>query len=100
MQELAALGFSDLGDVAEWGTDDEGEDFVSLNPSKSLPDHVRRSISEISRGEKGTLKVKQHGKIEALRLLAQHFGMLQPENQAALAVTFVIEGGPPLRRAD
>lgn len=80
IRELAHLGFSDIGDLF----DAEGK----LKPLASMPEAARRSIASIEVDElfEGngvertcvglTRKVKLWDKPAALRLIAQHLGML------------------------
>ncbi len=93
LTELARVGFSDLGDVAEW--DDAG---VKLTPSKTLSVDARAALQEVSQHttEHGTqIKVKLHGKIEALDKLAKHLNLYQDPDtlrQTRSVTINIIEG--------
>ena len=84
VHELAAVGFSDIGEVMEWGPDG-----ASMHPSEDLPPHVRAAIQSVKVEEtvlhtfksgdklvKVKTEVKLHPKHSALDLLAQHTGMI------------------------
>lgn len=76
IQELAAIGFFDLGEVLTW--DKNG---VVPFKSSELDERFRRAIQSISehRTESGDLSfsVKGHDKIQALKLMGQHIGMFK-----------------------
>jgi phage terminase small subunit len=73
--ELAAIAFANIADVAEWGADG-----VTLKEKKTLPRADQAAIAELSssRIEKtGAAKahVKMHSKQQALDALAKHLGL-------------------------
>lgn len=72
--ELARIAFSDIGaSVESWGPAG-----VKLRDSATLSDHQRAAIAEVSesrlRGER-TVRVKMHGKIDALDRLCRIRGL-------------------------
>ena len=82
--ELARIGFSDIGEVMEWGPNG-----ATLIPSDKLPLHARAAIQSVKVEEtilasmkngdrllKVTTEVKMHPKNPPLSLLAQHTGMI------------------------
>lgn len=69
VKELARIAFLDPRKIVAWT-----EKGVTLVPSDELPDDDAAAIAEIAETQSG-IKVKFVGKIEALRLLAQHIGM-------------------------
>lgn len=80
-EELAAVAFSNLRDVASWD-----EDEVTLIPADDLSDQAARSLREVNarvetvEGESGSrttrhVQVKQHDKLRALELLGKRHGM-------------------------
>ena len=84
VHELAAIGFSDMGEIMEWGP--EG---ARMMPSEDLPSHARAAIQSVKVEEtvlqtfkggaqlvKVKTEVKRHPKNPALNLLAQHTGMI------------------------
>ncbi|MEO5929755.1 MAG: terminase small subunit [Candidatus Kapaibacterium sp.] len=82
VRELARLGFSDIRQLIEWG-----EGGTTLRDSSTISDESAATISEISSvtttmttdaGEISTTRtrLKLHSKIAALKLLAEHLGML------------------------
>jgi len=99
IKELAALAFGDLRKAIEWGWDEElGRTVVRAKDSAELDDETAAMLAAVKLSEKGVLEFKTHPKTEALRTLAQHFGLLAPDAVQATQITFVIEGGPPLVR--
>ena len=69
IQELALLGFADMGDFAQW---DRG--YVTLNNSTSLDETKRRAVIEVSENRNG-VKIKLGDKKGALDLLGKHLGI-------------------------
>jgi phage terminase small subunit len=100
LQELGRLAFSDIRSVMEFDSsgfklktalDSEGEDLeedlpvVRLKPSTVLSDDAAAAISAISESRTRfgtTTTVKLHNKVQALKLLAQHTGLLGDLNIA------------------
>lgn len=99
LQEMAALAFSDLGDVMAWGPDAES---TELYPSEELKPEHRRAVSSVkvrkmvlkSRGvdEDGepsvhveesilSTEIKLHDKSKALDQLARHLGLFDKDNE-------------------
>ena len=73
VRELAAIGFSDMGHYASWGSGG-----VVLNESEELTEEQTRAVAEVSETvtkEGGTIRFKLHDKRAALRDLGQHLGM-------------------------
>jgi phage terminase small subunit len=80
LKELGRLAFSDVRSVMEFSS--RG---VKVIASTELDDDAAAAISEITetRGEfSGSIKVKLHNKVQALKLLAQHTGVLGDLNIA------------------
>ena len=97
IRELARLGLSDLRKAMRWGTDpDTGEILVQVRDSEDIDDDTAAAISAVKVSDKGHLEIKTHDKVQALSMLARHFGLMEPETVQQTKVTFVIEGGPPL----
>lgn len=70
LQEIARVAFGSITDVVEW--DEHGN--VWIKPSRQLTPDQAATIQEVYKtGE--FVRVKQHGKIEALKLLARCFGL-------------------------
>lgn len=64
-------------DVMRWGPDG-----VTLLPSDEISDEAAYAVSEVSQTiskEGGSIKLKMHDKLGALKLLAQHQGLLEPK---------------------
>tara|TARA_R110002126_G_scaffold58126_3_gene153644 strand:- start:111 stop:521 length:411 start_codon:yes stop_codon:yes gene_type:complete len=79
IQELEALSSSEITDVLSW--DDMGR--VQVRASDQLSARARRAIKKvkITPGEEGnTIEVEMHDKLSALRLLAKHRGLLEPNS--------------------
>jgi phage terminase small subunit len=75
LQELAAIGFSDIGDFATWGAGG-----VMLKESSELREGATRVVESISEGEEGRVRIKLHSKLGALSKIADHLGMFR-DNQ-------------------
>ena len=90
LQELARLAFSDVRSVMTFSTGG-----VKLKASDELDDDAAAAISEVSetRGEfNSSTKVKMHNKVQALKLLAQHTGLLGDLNIArSILATYGLE---------
>lgn len=79
VQELEALSSSEITDVLSW--DEMGR--VQVRASDQLSARARRAIKKvkITPGEGGnTIEVEMHDKLSALRLLAKHRGLLEPNS--------------------
>lgn len=79
VQELEALSSSEITDVLLW--DEMGR--VQVRASDQLSARARRAIKKvkITPGEEGnTIEVEMHDKLSALRLLAKHRGLLEPNS--------------------
>lgn len=77
VQELEAIGAGEATDVIQW--DDMGR--VTLTPSDQLSDRARRSVKKVKVTPNqfgNTIEVEMHDKLSALRLLAKHRGLLEP----------------------
>jgi hypothetical protein len=77
VQELEAIGAGEATDVIQW--DDMGR--VTLTPSDQLPERAKRAIKKVkvTPNQFGNqIEVEMHDKLSALRLLAKHRGLLEP----------------------
>ena len=77
VQELEAIGAGEATDVIQW--DDMGR--VTLTPSDQVSDRARRSVKKVkvTPNQFGNqIEVEMHDKLSALRLLAKHRGLLEP----------------------
>ncbi|MDB5432034.1 MAG: hypothetical protein JWP35_3150 [Caulobacter sp.] len=72
--ELAAVAFTRLDQVMDWGERD-GESYVEARPASHLGPSAAAAIADIKLIG-GSVRVRLHDKIEALSLLARHMGML------------------------
>lgn len=75
LAELAKIAFSDQRAVMEWGPSG-----VKLRDSKALTDCQAAIVAEVSESVTaagGTLKLKTHDKVGALKLLGEHLGMFK-----------------------
>lgn len=83
LEELAAIGFARMSDVAEWG-----DDQMRLKPSSELSGHSASAIAQVTETEKFVKaldrgeqlwsrerSVKLHDKVATLKLLGQHVGL-------------------------
>lgn len=74
IQEYAALAFSDLREVADWGPDG-----VVPKAARELSPDAARAVAEVtdsrSKTGSGSVKVKLHDKKGALDALARHLGL-------------------------
>lgn len=105
LKELAKVGFSNLSDVAVWGTKevafgytDDGKQlpaeqigdaalvryveapFLHLTDRDELPENVRAAVSEVSLTKDG-FKVKLHDKVGALTQMGRHLGMFTDKTE-------------------
>lgn len=79
VQELEAIASGEITDVLSW--DDMGR--VQIRSSDQLSDRARRSIKKVKvvPTEHGNnIEVEMHDKLSALRLLAKHRGLLEPNS--------------------
>ena len=77
IDELEAIGSGEITDVVSW--DEMGR--VQVRPSDQLSTRAKRSIKKvkITPTEYGNnIEVEMHDKLSALRLLAKHRGLLEP----------------------
>ena len=77
VQELEAIGAGEATDVIQW--DAMGR--VTLTPSDQLSDRARRAVKKVKVTPNqfgNTIEVEMHDKLSALRLLAKHRGLLEP----------------------
>lgn len=73
IDELSAIAFADMRDVAAWGPGG-----VTVKDSDGLEDDEAATVLEVSQRQHqhGTdIRVKQHSKTDALSMLAKHFGL-------------------------
>jgi hypothetical protein len=81
VQELEAIGAGEATDVIQW--DDMGR--VTLTPSDQLSGRAKRSIKKVKVTPNqfgNTIEVEMHDKLSALRLLAKHRGLLEPNSDS------------------
>lgn len=90
LRELAKLGFSDIRKVVRWGStelrvsgadDDtatEAHHGLVLVGADQIDDDTAAAIAEVSEGREG-IKVKLHGKREALVAIGDHLGMFKKQ---------------------
>ena len=79
VQELEAIAAGEATDVISW--DAMGQ--VQLTPSSQLPERAKRSIKKVKvtpNAYGNTIEVEMHDKLAALRLLAKHRGLLEPNS--------------------
>lgn len=77
VQELEAIAAGEATDVIQW----DGMGRVTLTPSDQLSERARRSVKKVkvTPNQYGnTIEVEMHDKLSALRLLAKHRGLLEP----------------------
>jgi len=75
IRELAKIAFGDQRRVMAWGPDG-----VKLRPSTELTPDEAAAVAEVSEtvtAAGGTLKLKTHDKVGALKLLGEHLGMFK-----------------------
>jgi len=79
VQELEAIAAGEVTDVIRWT--DMGE--VQLVGSDQLSDRARRSVKKVKitpNAHGNSIEVEMHDKLSALRLLAKHRGLLEPNS--------------------
>lgn len=77
LQELAEIGFSDIGDYLSWG-----KTGVKMHDLEKLPKGASRCVAMVSEktsetkfGETRRLSFKLHDKTKALEMIGRHIGM-------------------------
>lgn len=91
VRELAKIAFGDQRQIMSWG-----KKGIRLRESVELTDDQAAAVAEISEtvtAAGGTLKVKTHDKVGALKLLGDHLGMFRQK------VEHSGPGGQPLPAA-
>tara|TARA_S200002703_G_scaffold39348_1_gene34486 strand:- start:121 stop:588 length:468 start_codon:yes stop_codon:yes gene_type:complete len=76
-QELAAIGASNITDVLQWT--ESGA--MALLRSSDIPMHVQKAIKKVkvTPNQYGNaIEVEMHDKLSALRVLARHHGLMEP----------------------
>ena len=79
VQELEALASSEITDVLSW--DEMGQ--VQIRASNELSPRARRTIKKVKvtqTQDGANIEVEMHDKLTALRLLAKHRGLLEPNS--------------------
>lgn len=79
INELEAIASGDVTDILRW--DEFGQ--IHLVASDALPERARRSIKKVkvTPNQHGNqIEVEMHDKLSALRLLAKHRGLLEPNS--------------------
>jgi hypothetical protein len=79
VQELEAIAAGEATDVIQW--DDMGR--VTLTPSDQLSERAKRAVKKVKVTPNqfgNTIEVEMHDKLSALRLLAKHRGLLEPNS--------------------
>lgn len=79
LAEYSKIAFSDIGDIA---TVENGS--LRFKNFDEISDDARATIAEITEvsGEKSTsIKLKTHNKMEALKVLMTHMGLMEPEKK-------------------
>lgn len=79
VQELEAIGAGEITDVIRWT--ETGD--VLLIGSDNLPERARRAIKKVKvtpNAHGNSIEVEMHDKLSALRLLAKHRGLLEPNS--------------------
>ena len=71
VRELAAIAFARLTDLCSW--DSEG---ITLLTSVDLSDRGKAGVAKVKFGKDGEVEVSLGKKVEALKLLAQHTGVV------------------------
>lgn len=74
LQEVAALGFSNITDVVYFE-----KNFLKVRDFSELPESVKKAIAEVSQKD-GELKIKMHSKNGALDKLMKHLGLYEKDN--------------------
>lgn len=90
LRELAKIAFGDQRRVMEWGPAG-----VKLRDSTQITDDEAAIVAEVSEtitANGGTLKLKTHDKVGALKLLGDHLGMFKQQ------VELTGKGGGPIEQ--
>lgn len=107
LEEAGRIGFAKITDLVRWGVkevaigfDGDGKrlspqdigdavvvhhelaPFLEPIDSDDLPDHVKAAVAEVALTKDG-LKLKMHGKVEALNLAARHLGMFVDRHEVS-----------------
>lgn len=80
LNEIFSIANANIGDFMDW----KGRS-VTLRDSKDIPHELKALISEVCETEDG-YKIKLYDKMTALRLLAQHLGLLDKSRFAKVKV--------------
>ena len=91
--ELARLAFADIHDFADWDNHD-----VTLKPARDLTPDQTACVAEIVQTPGKGLRIKLHGKTQALAALARHLGSkerTEEGREVAPAITVVTCVPPP-----
>lgn len=79
LQEMAAIGFSNIKKVASWAANG-----VTIIDSEDISDDVARAVAQVTErttssqySSSTTINVKMHDKCKALDMMAKHLGMYQ-----------------------
>ncbi len=84
INRLLQIAGTDMTEIASWN-----ESGVRFKESSELSDAAKASvmqIEEVTNQHGGTLKVKQHDRLAALKLLGQHLGMFKEQSEVKLTV--------------
>ena len=90
-RELLGLCYTQARHVVDWTPDD-----VRVLPPDLIDDSAHAAIAEIKLGEDG-VTVKLHGKLEAMKLLGQLLGFLDPDeakktDEQAAVIARILKG--------
>lgn len=90
---LAAIAFTDIRDVVEWGdtlavkdvetNEVHTVDSVAFRASKKLSPEAAAAIASIEKSKDGAIKIKFHDKRAALVDLGKHLGIFKVDNEQA-----------------
>lgn len=86
LKHLAAIAYGRMGDIASWN-----ESGVRFKPSEEIEEMAMASIEEVSESvsEHGcSLKIKQHSKAQALKLLGQYQALFKDRVEHSLESSF------------
>ena len=90
LMQQKVVGYSDIADYVEFSSSG-----VTLKDSKKIPQELLKAISEISETvtkDGGTVRFKLHNKLDALKMIGEHFGWLKvkPDEQEAARPLVII----------
>jgi phage terminase small subunit len=93
LREVARVAFANMRDFAKW---DDGR--VTLSDSVALPEDLAAAVAEVAQTKDG-VRIKLHGKMDALKTLGEHLGMWEGKGADAgktklRRVRFVVERPP------